>query len=99
MPARRLSYKRIVCDQIAHVLQVYHVRNKMDKVGLDMLLDIHGDEELPYNFINGNEVRQASYCGDWSAVGLPYTHFLCSKLSTHRLDLLDNAVLSAASGF
>ena len=36
--------------------QVYHVRNKMDKVGLDMLLDIHGDEELPYNFINGNEV-------------------------------------------
>lgn len=36
--------------------QVYHVRNKMDSVGLDMLLDIHGDEELPYNFINGNEV-------------------------------------------
>lgn len=35
--------------------EVYHVRNKMDKVGLDMLLDIHGDEELPYNFINGNE--------------------------------------------
>ena len=28
----------------------------MDSVGLDMLLDIHGDEELPYNFINGNEV-------------------------------------------
>ena len=37
--------------------QVYHVRNKMDSVGLDMLLDIHGDEELPYNFINGNEVH------------------------------------------
>ena len=37
-------------------LQVYHVRNKMDATGLDMLLDIHGDEELPYNFINGNEV-------------------------------------------
>lgn len=32
------------------------MRNKMDSVGLDMLLDIHGDEELPYNFINGNEV-------------------------------------------
>lgn len=44
------------------VLQVYHVRNKMDKVGLDMMLDIHGDEELPYNFINGNEVRQAPCC-------------------------------------
>ena len=38
------------------ITQVYHVRNKMDSVGLDMLLDIHGDEELPYNFINGNEV-------------------------------------------
>lgn len=37
-------------------VQVYHVLNKMDCVGLDMLLDIHGDEELPYNFINGNEV-------------------------------------------
>ena len=35
------------------------MRNKMDSVGLDMLLDIHGDEELPYNFINGNEVRLA----------------------------------------
>lgn len=35
--------------------EVYHVRNKMDETGLDMLLDIHGDEELPYNFINGNE--------------------------------------------
>ncbi len=52
------------------VLQVYHVRNKMDKVGLDMLLDIHGDEELPYNFINGNEVRQASCCSDQSNIGL-----------------------------
>lgn len=31
----------------------------MDSVGLDMLLDIHGDEELPYNFINGNEVCSA----------------------------------------
>ena len=39
--------------------QVYHVRNKMDSVGLDMLLDVHGDEELPYNFINGNEVCSA----------------------------------------
>lgn len=39
--------------------QVSHVRNKMDSVGLDMLLDIHGDEELPYNFINGNEVCTA----------------------------------------
>lgn len=52
------------------VLQVYHVRNKMDKVGLDMLLDIHGDEELPYNFINGNEVRRAPCCSDQSSIRL-----------------------------
>ncbi len=35
--------------------EVYHIRNMMDKVGLDMCLDIHGDEELPYNFVSRNE--------------------------------------------
>ena len=51
----------IVC-RITSLLQVYHVRNKMDETGLDMLLDIHGDEELPYNFINGNEVTFPHAC-------------------------------------
>ena len=31
------------------------VRNLMDKVGVDFFADIHGDEELPYNFISGSE--------------------------------------------
>jgi murein tripeptide amidase MpaA len=35
--------------------EVFHVRNLMDEVGVDMLLDIHGDEELPYNFVSTNE--------------------------------------------
>lgn len=35
--------------------EVYHIRNMMDKIGVDMCLDIHGDEELPYNFISRNE--------------------------------------------
>jgi len=35
--------------------EVYHILNKMDEVGLDMLLDVHGDEEIPYNFISANE--------------------------------------------
>ena len=66
-----LFYKRVTQLHVSCVvLQVYHVRNKMDKVGLDMLLDIHGDEELPYNFINGNEVRRAPCCGDESNIGL-----------------------------
>lgn len=27
------------------------VRNTMDEVGVDFLVDVHGDEELPYNFL------------------------------------------------
>jgi murein tripeptide amidase MpaA len=33
--------------------EVYAVLNKMDETGVDAFLDIHGDEELPYNFISG----------------------------------------------
>jgi murein tripeptide amidase MpaA len=35
--------------------EVYYVRNKMDETGVDLLLDVHGDEELPYNFIAASE--------------------------------------------
>ncbi|MDK1289929.1 M14 family metallopeptidase [Pseudoalteromonas umbrosa] len=35
--------------------EVYYVLEKMRKVGLDMYLDIHGDEALPYNFVAGSE--------------------------------------------
>jgi murein tripeptide amidase MpaA len=35
--------------------EVFHVLNKMHEVGLDMYLDIHGDEALPYNFVAGSE--------------------------------------------
>lgn len=35
--------------------EVFYVRNKMDEVGLDMCLDVHGDEEIPYNFISAAE--------------------------------------------
>jgi len=35
--------------------EVYHVLNKMDETGVDCFLDIHGDEELPYNFLSGGE--------------------------------------------
>eukprot|EP00980_Cylindrotheca_fusiformis_P023191 scaffold10201_cov119-Cylindrotheca_fusiformis.AAC.8 len=33
--------------------EVYYVLNKMDETGVDCFLDIHGDEELPFNFISG----------------------------------------------
>lgn len=35
--------------------EVFHVRNKMDETGVDMFLDVHGDEALPFNFVAGCE--------------------------------------------
>ncbi len=35
--------------------EVFYVRNKMDETGVDMSLDIHGDEDLPYNFVSSIE--------------------------------------------
>lgn len=35
--------------------EVYLVREQMHKHGLDMFLDIHGDEAIPYNFVAGCE--------------------------------------------
>jgi len=31
--------------------EVFHVRGRMDQTGIDLVLDVHGDEALPYNFI------------------------------------------------
>lgn len=35
--------------------EVYLVMEKMQQVGVDMYLDCHGDEALPYNFVAGSE--------------------------------------------
>ncbi|CAM3699651.1 Zinc carboxypeptidase [Vibrio aerogenes CECT 7868] len=35
--------------------EVYYVREQMLKHGVDMFLDIHGDEAIPYNFVAGSE--------------------------------------------
>jgi len=35
--------------------EVFHVRRRMAATGVDLALDIHGDEALPYNFIAGTE--------------------------------------------
>lgn len=35
--------------------EVFHVMRKMKEVGCDLFIDVHGDEELTYNFIAGNE--------------------------------------------
>lgn len=35
--------------------EVFHVLNKMHQTGVDLYLDIHGDEAIPYNFVAGCE--------------------------------------------
>lgn len=35
--------------------EVYHTLAAMDVSGVDFCLDVHGDEELPYNFLSGSE--------------------------------------------
>lgn len=35
--------------------EVFHVRQRMLETGVDMFLDIHGDEAIPYNFVAGSE--------------------------------------------
>lgn len=35
--------------------EVYYVRERMLDVGVDLFLDIHGDEAIPYNFVAGAE--------------------------------------------
>ncbi|MCO7222990.1 M14-type cytosolic carboxypeptidase [Pleionea sp. CnH1-48] len=35
--------------------EVYLVREQMEKLGVDMFFDVHGDEGLPYNFVAGSE--------------------------------------------
>lgn len=35
--------------------EVFHVRGRMEETGVDLCLDVHGDEGLPYNFIAGPE--------------------------------------------
>ena len=37
--------------------EVFYVRQKMQEVGVDLFLDAHGDENLPYNFVVGTEAN------------------------------------------
>jgi len=38
--------------------EVLCVKQKMHETGIDMFFDIHGDENLPYNFVAGNEMLE-----------------------------------------
>ncbi len=39
--------------------EVFFVRERMLETGVDMCLDIHGDEAIPYNFVAGSAGRQS----------------------------------------
>jgi murein tripeptide amidase MpaA len=38
-----------------HSPEVFYVRKKMDETGINLILDVHGDEALPYNFVAASE--------------------------------------------
>lgn len=39
----------------ATVPEVYHVLKKMEEIGVDMYIDVHGDEVINHNYLHGNE--------------------------------------------
>ena len=41
--------------KLSYAPEVFHVRKKMDETGVDLMLDVHGDEAEPYCFIVGGE--------------------------------------------
>lgn len=59
--------------------EVYSVIQRMQQTGVDFSLDVHGDEELPYNFIAGAE-GIASWDADRQA-GLDRFKQLLAKIS------------------
>lgn len=48
--------------------EVYYTLQEMDKISVDLFLDIHGDENLPYNFVAGSE-GNASYTDEIENLG------------------------------
>lgn len=55
--------------------EVYFVRQAMNEIGVDFMLDVHGDESLPYCFIAGTEGLS-----DWDAAKQTQLDFYKNKL-------------------
>jgi murein tripeptide amidase MpaA len=70
--------------------EVYWVLKKMEETGVDLLLDVHGDEELPYNFISANE-GIPSYTKEMNALEEGFKNYwasICPDFQTeHGYDL------------
>ena len=85
--------------------EVYCVRKKMDETGIHLMLDIHGDEELPYNFIvaaegvpNYNEylaTMETKFIAHWMAISPDFqnTHkYPLDKFGAANLTLCSNYI-------
>ena len=57
--------------------EVFLVKQAMNKIGVDFLLDVHGDESLPYCFIAGTEGLQV-----WTERQQAELDFYCSTLAS-----------------
>lgn len=54
--AQGVNLNRVWHDpKVENEPEVFYVLNKMRETGVDLYLDIHGDEAIPYNFIAGSE--------------------------------------------
>lgn len=45
-----------LAPSIDHSPEVFLVRQRMEATGVDLFIDVHGDEALPYNFVAGSEM-------------------------------------------
>ena len=45
-----------LAPSLAHSPEVFHVRQRMEETGVDLFIDAHGDEALPYVFVAGSEM-------------------------------------------
>ena len=45
-----------LAPSMEHSPEVFLVRQRMESTGVDLFLDVHGDEALPYNFVAGSEM-------------------------------------------
>ncbi len=58
--------------------EVFHCLKKMDQIGVDLLLDVHGDETIPYNFVAASEgipnyterlkILETNFKNDWMKI-------------------------------
>ena len=59
---------------VAKSPEVYYVRKLMQKTGVTMFFDIHGDEDIPYVFTAGCE-ENLSYSKKQAQLGKKFTHY------------------------